>query len=516
MTVIAYEILIGYGSETGNARTLAHELAAHPDFASFHPRVMPLNEITAEDLAGDAPLIIISASFGDGDPPGNAEAFLELLRQSGPLPGLRHAIFGLGDTGYPSFCGFTRNLDSLLQARQATALMNRVDADSCFRDFFERWRPVLHKVLHGDAEAGKALLLQVRAYGENSAFEAPVLERRQLSHGDGEPAWNIRLSVADSGMVWQAGDTLNVLPENDPQLLQAIADWYGDATAVEQLRHKELRLVSKGVLRELAKLADSEALKDLLKFKQRKALEDYLHHADILDVLQDHATPQSVPPAELARLLSPALIRSYSIASPCDGETIDLCVRRVRYEHAGRLHQGAATRWLLEADGPVRVYCRSSPGFHLVGDTAVPLILIGTGTGIAPLIGLLRELKQRGQQRETCLIFGEKTRAGDFLYQEDLQALQAEGVLGSLHTAFSRDGEQKYYVQHAIAEQASALRDMLERGAHLYVCGNKAHLEGAVSSAINQVMGGDGSVPASPDSYWRQMAREGRLHLELY
>lgn len=519
MTVIAYEIVIGYGSETGNARTLAQELASHPDFAPFFPRLMPLNDITADDLAGDAPLIIISASFGDGDPPGNAEAFLDLLRQSGPLPGLRYAIFGLGDTGYPNFCGFTRQLDALLAERQASPLMNRVDADSNFRAFFETWRPVLLQVLNGDTEAGRALTLQVRAYGENNAFEAPVVAREQLSHGEGEPAWNIRLSVAGSGMAWQAGDTLNVLPENDPQLLQALADWYGDDSAIEQLRHKELREVSKGVLRELAKLADSEALKELLKFKQRKALEDYLYHADILDVLNDHASPQSVPLADLVKLLSPPLIRSYSIASPDNGETIDLCVRRVRYEHNGRLHQGAATRWLLEADRPVRVYCRSNPGFHMTPNPDAPVILIGTGTGIAPLLGLLRELKQRGQQRETFLIFGEKTRAGDFLYRDELQALHAEGVLGQLHTAFSRDGTQKYYVQHAMADQADALRDMLGRGAHLYLCGNKAHLEAAVSAAVNQLMG-DGSEggggAAGSDSYWRRMAREGRLHLELY
>ncbi|MDO4232903.1 MAG: sulfite reductase flavoprotein subunit alpha [Lautropia sp.] len=510
-----YPIVIGFGSESGNARDLAQALYNHPDLQAFSPRLLPLNEVTADFLTGNEPLIIITSSFGDGEPPSNAEAFLNALNEAGPLPHLRYAVFGLGDTGYPTFCGFSKQVDRLLAERKATPIMNRVDADSNFRNFFEKWVPVLVKALHGDEEAAKALTLQVRAYGEHDAFPAPVLERKRLNTSE-PAAWHVRLSVKGSGMHWRAGDTLNVLPENDPALLQAIADWYGDADAITLLRHRELRLVSKGVLRELGKFNDNEALKDLLKFKNRKELEDYLWHADVLDVLQDFCSPQQVPLTELAKLLSPVLIRSYSIASPDNGEHLDLCLREVRYEHKGRLHRGSATRWLTSTDTPVRVYCRSNPGFHLIPDSQAPLILIGTGTGIAPLMGLLREMQARGEKRETCLIFGEKQREHDFLYQSELEALQQEGTLGSLHPAFSRDGEQKYYVQHAIADQAASLRDMLARGAHVYLCGNKAHLEGVVSSAIDQIMTDTPEAPADGSSYWKQLARSARLHLELY
>lgn len=510
-----YPIVIGFGSESGNARGLAQELHSHPDLQAFSPRLLPLNEITAELLTGDAPLILITSSFGDGEPPSNAEAFLNALNEAGPLPGLRYAVFGLGDTGYPTFCGFSKQVDRLLTERKATPLMNRVDADSNFREFFDQWVPVLVKALHGDEEAAKALTLQVRAYGEHDAFPAPVLERRRLNTSE-PAAWHVRLSVQGSGMHWRAGDTLNVLPENDPELLQAIADWYGDADATTLLRHRELRLVSKGVLRELGKLSDNEALKDLLKFKNRKALDDYLWHADVLDVLQDFCTPGQVPLVELSKLLSPTLIRSYSIASPDHDAHLDLCVREVHYEHKGRTHRGSATRWLTTTDEPVRVYCRSNPGFHLTPDASVPLILIGTGTGIAPLLGLLREMQTRGERRETCLIFGEKQREHDFLYQSELEAMQQDGTLGQLHLAFSRDGAQKYYVQHAIADQAAALQDMLARGAHIYLCGNKAHLEAAVSGAIDQIMADTADAPADGGSYWKQLARSARLHLELY
>ena len=227
------------------------------------------------------------------------------------------------------------------------------------------------------------------------------------------------------------------------------------------------------------------------------------------------ANARHVPLAELAKLLSPCLIRAYSIASHGEAGHIDLCVREVDYEHKGRRHRGTATRFLLTHEGPFRIYCRSNPGFHLAGSADTPLILIGTGTGIAPLMGLLREMQASGVKRENCLIFGEKRRAEDFLYQEELEAMQQEGVLGELITAFSRDGAEKYYVQNAIADHAERLRPMLENGAHVYVCGNKAHLEEAVAQAFDTLMADSDRLPAN-DRWWKLMQREGRVHLELY
>jgi len=336
------------------------------------------------------------------------------------------------------------------------------------------------------------------------------------STGTSRPAaYHLRLDTTDSGMVWRAGDTVYVMAENDPQLLGALAKYYGSFDATALLRHKELRQISKGVLRDLAKLTGNEKLKDLQKFKNRKALEEYLYHADILDILKDFASPGSVPLPELAKLLSACLVRAYSIASHGEAGHLDLCVREVDYEHKGRRHRGTATRFLLTHEGPFRIYCRANPGFHLAGSADTPLILVGTGTGIAPLIGLLREMQAQGIRRETVLIFGEKHRSEDFLYEDELKALQQEGVLGTLITAFSRDGAEKYYVQNAIADHAGRLRPMLEKGAHVYVCGNKAHLEEAVAQAFDTLMADSDRLPAH-DRWWKLMQREGRVHLELY
>lgn len=497
-------LLVGFASESGNARALAHRLGA--DLQPHGPQVLPFNDIDVASLGHGDVLLAISSSFGDGEPPANGEMFYEALRQTPALTGLRYAVFGLGDTGYPRFCGFTKALDAALSERQAQPLLHRVDADLGYEQFFRQWQPVLGQVLDGDIDAGQGLRLQVTAYGEDNAFVAPILERRRLNSSE-PAAWHLQLGIAGSGMAYRAGDTLHVVPENDPALLQALAAWYGDAAAVAALHDRELRLLGKGVLRELARLGGSEGLKGLLKISQKRELDAYLHGLDLLDVLQDHATPDSVPLARLRELLSPRLPRAYSIAShPCDDQ-LSLCVREVRYSLRGRERLGTATGSLLQGGDHARVYCRSNPGFHLPDSAGTPLLLIGTGTGIAPLMGLMQELQANACEREVHLVFGEKHSQHDYLYREQLQDWYSRGVLAGLHTAFSRDGAEKIYVQHVLQQRASEVRDVLARGGHLYLCGNKRHLEGAVREAIDAIAG---------EGQWDALRNEGRIHCELY
>lgn len=505
-------VLVGYGSESGNARALAQRLGTQAFLQPYGPAVLPLDEVDPASLGPQDALLIVCSSFGDGEPPGNAERFLEALTRTRTLPHLRYAVFGLGDTAYPRFCGFSKTLDALLAERLATALINRVDADANYAAFFERWLPVLEQVLGGDLQAGRELTLQVKAYGESDAFAAEVLERRRLSASD-PAAWHVRLDIAGSGIVYRAGDTLHVVPENDEDLLGRLASWYGQPDAATVLRYKELRQIGKPLLRELARLGGSETLKGLTKVSQRAALEAYLYGADLLDVLEDHCTPDTVPLASLAELLPGCLPRAYSIASRADADSLDLCVREVRYTRGGRVRNGACTGWLLShRTERVRIFSRANPGFYLPPDTGCPLILIGTGTGVAPLMGLMREAAASDGRREICLIFGEKRSDQDFLYRDELEALRDGKVLDRLITAFSRDTDAKYYVQDAMAEHGDYLSGLLRRDAHIYLCGNKRHLEGAVEQAVSGLMEAD----AAQQAPWRALSGQGRLHRELY
>jgi len=516
MPELIERIVIGYGSESGNARGLTQRLLRLPLLQPYELAVQDLNNLDLATLTPRDRLVIVSSSFGDGDPPANAERFIDQLNQQTDLNGLQYAIFGLGDTAYPTFCGFTKVLDAALLAKQAKPFINRVDADTDFEGFFDTWCDTLAAVLGGDKRAGQTLNLQVTAYGENAAWPARVISRTRLN-GTAPYAQQIRLDIEGSGIKYRAGDNLYVLAQNDPQLLTHIGAWFGRDDAPALLATKELRQLGKSLLRDIAKVSQHETLKGLLKVSARKELEAYLYGKDLLDVLSDFCEPGQVSLDELVEWLPDNLPRAYSIASHDNPNYVDLCIREVAYTLGDRQRRGTATGYLVGDNPQVQVFVRSNPRFHLPKQVEHPLLLIGTGTGIAPLIALLEQLEQQPGSAPTCLIFGDRHRDSDFLYQSRLEGWQQQGVLDQVLTAFSRDSDRRYYVQDAMIEHGAYLWQMLSQGAHLYVCGNKNNLERAIDQALATVAMTFGQLSEEAAlEYVADLSVSERVHKELY
>lgn len=516
MPELIERIVIGYGSESGNARGLAQRLLRLPCLRPYEVVELDLNQLHPEMLGSRDCLLIVTSSFGDGEPPGNANRFLDILEACASLAGLRFAVFGLGDTAYPTFCGFSKAIDAALLAKGATSIINRVDADTDFEGFFDIWCATLEAVLKGDTRAGTTLQLQVTAYGENAAWPARVIFRTRLNT-IAPFAHQIRLDIEGSGIKYRAGDNLYVLAENDPQLLALIGQWFGRDDAPKLLATKELRKISKSVLRDLAKACEHETLAGLLKVSKRKELEAYLYGKDLLDVLQDFCTPQQLSLEQLAEWLPENLPRPYSIASHDNANYVDLCIREVAYTLADRPHNGTATGHLSGNSPVIRVFARSNPQFHLPKKVEHPVLLLGTGAGIAPLIALLEQLERQDDGVQTTLIFGDRHRESDFLYQSRIEAWQEKGVLSKVVTAFSRDTESRYYVQHAMVEQGAWLWSMLNKGAHLYLCGNRANLERAIEQALVSIAETFGALGEDDaNTYVQALASSGRIHKELF
>jgi sulfite reductase (NADPH) flavoprotein alpha-component len=515
MSVYGKRLVIGFASETGNARSLANTLYLDPEFAAFEPSITSLADFDLARFDHNDRLVVISSSFGDGEPPANAEGFLEALKSLSDPHSLRYAIFGIGDVAYPNFCGFTKALDATLKELGATSFVNRVDADTDYYAFFESWRSVLLAVLRGNDQAGLSLDLQVRSYGENNAFAAPIIERRKLN-GATPYAWHYRFDIAGSGINYRAGDNLYLLPDNDPDLLARLAEWFNQPDATDLFATKELRIIGKSFLRQLARLADSEALKDLLKIGNKKALEDYLYGRDVLDVIQDFVNPELAPASDIAALLPTIQPRAYSIASHGNPDHIDLCVRDVSYDFLGRQRRGTATGFLNRA-GAGPIFVRANPRFHLSATVDHPLIMVGTGTGIGPFMGLLEQAGRSARSAGTCLVFGDRHRSSDFLYEERIRSWEKTNVVGRLITAFSRDSAEPYYVQHALMENAGHVWQMLDEGAHVYVCGNKTNLDRSIDAALRNIATSAGGLtPACADQFLQDMVQSQRLHKELY
>lgn len=516
MPALIERIVIGYGSESGNARGLTQRLLHLLGVQPYELAVQDLNTLNLDTLTKQDLLIIVCSSFGDGEPPGNADRFMDQLSQQEHLTDQPYAIFGLGDTAYPTFCGFTKSLDAMLLQKQAKPWINRVDADTDFEGFFDTWCATLAAVLKGDRRAGTTLQLQVTAYGEHAAWPARVISRTRLN-ATAPYAWQVRLDIEGSGIKYRAGDNLYVLAQNDGQLLAQIGQWFGREDAHALLATKELRQLSKALLREVARASQHEVLKNLLKVSHRKDLETYLYGKDILDVLDDFCEPQQLTLEALAEWLPDVLPRAYSIASHDNSGYVDLCIREVAYEMAGRSRSGTATGHLAGSPPDVRVFARSNPRFHLPRQVEHPLVLIGTGTGIAPLIALLEQVEQQNNPVQTCLIFGDRRRASDFLYQARLENWQEKGVLDEVITAFSRDTDTRYYVQDAMFDHGAYLWTLLGQGAHLYLCGNKSNLERAIDKAMVNIAMTFGQLSEEDaQTFATELSASDRVHKELY
>lgn len=518
MSLITH-IHIAYGSESGNAEKLAQQLAQQPFLNHYSTSLSTLNETDLTTFNPNSLLLVLTSSFGDGEPPENADEFAEKLENLTAC-NVKYAIFGLGDITYDKFCGYSKQLDSLLQAKQAQAIIERVDADLNYQEIFKQWLPLVEQALAQPNEFPIPHQLSVQAYGEESTYQAEVIEIKHLAQS--EPAvYHLRLSLKESGIFYQAGDLIYVKVTQPDSLLSEYANWFNDTNAIEQLRHKELRLLSKNVLRDVQKICGSAELKDLTKISNKKALEQYLYGHDLLDVLRDFDPNKTVTLADLDTILSNLSARAYSISS-C-GKThpdyVDLCIRHVYYQLDGRDYQGTASDYLakLQAGDFVSIFAKANPNFRLPENLNAPVVMIGSGTGIAPHIAFLQALENQYQNVESYLFFGERYREKDFLYQNELENYLANGTLTQLFTAFSRDQAEKFYVQDVLATKAELIWKLIQKGSYFYICGSKA-MSKAVDAELIKIadqIGGEAYIDDFNNVIARLVA-EGRLMRDVY
>ncbi len=507
---------IAYGSESGNAKQLAEELFQQLD-SSHSPLLMTLNEVDLDALQENDTLLIITSSFGDGEPTGNAELFYEKLIAQ-PLIQCKFAVFGLGDVSYSQFCGFSIAVDKCLRECGAFPIAQRVDADTHYRYFFEQWKNAILEHFAGNESTLKNLNLQVKAYSENQSFPATIQTAKQINSGE-FPVFDIHIDITGSGMNYQPGDLLYVLPPPNQSTLSRLADFYG-ALSEEQLTafgNKELRQIGKPILRALVKKTANPDLKKLIKMSAAAELAKYLYGRDIADILNDFCTPDKVGIDDLLAILSNQLPRAYSIAScgKASPNLVRLCVREVDYELDGKHYYGSGSHFLSHsaAGSEVRVYVRANPHFHLPDDRKTPVIMIGSGTGIAPYLGFL----EQHRQGESHLFFGERYRQHDFLYCDELARHIENGSLTALYTAFSRDQEQKYYVQDALTEQGDTVWQLLQDNAEIYLCGSKNNLAKPIDNALRDIAIRHGNLNEEEAKAWLlALNSDNRFHKDLY
>jgi sulfite reductase (NADPH) flavoprotein alpha-component len=199
---------------------------------------------------------------------------------------------------------------------------------------------------------------------------------------------------------------------------------------------------------------------------------------------------------------------------------VHLTVATVRYESHGRIRKGVASAFLAERWGGEKtagVFVHTAKHFRLPEDGNTPIIMVGPGTGVAPFRAYLQERKATGAKGKNWLFFGEQTRAKDYLYEQELAALQAEGVLHKLDVAFSRDQSHKIYVQDKMRESAAELWAWLQEGAHFYVCGDGARMAKDVDTELHRIAESQGGKsPEEAAAYVESLKKEKRYKKDVY
>ncbi len=526
VSAAAVKVLVLYGTESGNAEKLADRTAKALKQRGQQAVVKNMADVSVAELRRQTHALIVVSTWGDGEPPDGATAFYkELMAAEEGIASLNYSVCALGDTSYEKFCQVGKDIDAKLESLGAQRVVPRVDCDVDYEDSYVGW---LESAIAGLVPVASAIVAPVTGvaatdtavvYDKKNPFAAEVLDHVLLNgKGSAKETIHLEFSLAGSGMTYEPGDALAVVPENAAEVvadLLNVAKLSGDeavtlkgATAATSLREALTRELdatglSRSVLTKLHELRPQPQLAALLQEDAKDSLKQYVYGRQLVDALADFA-PDGVDAAGLVGLMRKLPPRLYSIASSplAHPDEVHLTVAAVRYHSHGRQRKGVASTFLADqakVGERVAVYTHANKNFRLPADSSTPIIMVGPGTGVAPFRAFVEHRAAVGATGQSWLFFGDQRYLYDFLYQLEWQEHLKNGSLSRLDVAFSRDQPEKVYVQQRMLEKGKELYAWLQEGAHFYVCGDAARMAHDVHEAlidIHQLHGGLGRSAA--------------------
>ncbi|MFZ4765230.1 MAG: diflavin oxidoreductase [Roseimicrobium sp.] len=500
-------LLIAYGSQSGNAETLAKRLGKEASGRGFAAQVAGLDSVQPSQLVEAQNVLVITSTWGEGEMPDNALSFWDTLNQNGTSPkldGVRFSVLALGDKNYgDTFCLAGRKLDERLAELGGTRVHPRVDCDVEFADLAKAWSEgVFHALQEGSVAAPAAAVATApvaedksTGYSKKNPFPARLLINRKLNgEGSAKDTRHIEFSLEGSGLNYEAGDALGVCVQNCADVVDSVIAAHGFDAATPVI---------------LPDGGQAPLHEALMKHYEMRAL---------LGKKPENATT----PAEFVDALRKLQPRLYSIASSpkAHPDEVHLCVAAVRYEKDGIAHKGVASTFLAERlalGDTTGVSIHTAKHFRVPANGDTRIIMVGPGTGIAPFRAFLEERQATGAKGGNWLFFGDQKRKQDFLYEEQILAWLKDGHLTRLDTAFSRDQAEKVYVQDRMMSAASELWQWLDSGAHFYVCGDAARMAKDVDAALHSIIQQQGGKSAEDAAaYVADMKKTKRYARDVY
>jgi sulfite reductase (NADPH) flavoprotein alpha-component len=491
----AEPLAILYASESGNAERLAQDAGKLARKNGFKPKLIDFADLDVATLAREKHLLVIAATWGEGEPPSRAaRAYGELIAASEPrLDGVDFGVLALGDSAYAEFCATGKTIDAKLEALGAKRAVERVDCDLDFEQAADTWiKGALERIAPARERPTNVVAVDftARVGGESGRepLTAEIVEHINLNSSRSEKETiHLVLGFERGAPAYEPGDSLDLFAHNDPALVEAILGAAGlaadDALRTALTSERDITTLSPATIEKFASLTGHDGARKLSAEGQARA---FVEGRQLIDLLE--AFPAKLAAEQLTALTRPLPPRAYSVASSRKdvGDEAHLLISAVRYEAHGRARSGVASTYVTDrrrVGETLRVRLKPNKHFRLP-EHARDIIMIGPGTGVAPFRAFVQERRATGASGRNWLFFGDRNFTHDFLYQLEWQDALKDGTLARLDLAFSRDTPEKIYVQHRLWQRRRDVVDWLENGATLYVCGDAKAMAKDVRAAL--------------------------------
>lgn len=540
-TVEAAPLTVLYGTESGNSEALADKTVKAAKKKGIKASMKNLADLQPSDLAKFEQMAVIISTWGDGEPPEAVESFYQaFLKEEPDLKGTRFSVCALGDTSYEQFCETGKVFDQRLEALGSERLTEREDCDVDFDEAYESWVGRLFEQV-GSAGAvvkdfAAVASIPAVAYDKKNPFPAEVLDSVVLNgEGSAKETLHLELSLAGSGLEYEPGDSLAVVPVNAEDVVSDLLKVTG-FSAEEEVEIKggeklplgealrtrlDITALSRAIARKYSALAANEELARLLGDDATAEFREWIWGRQIVDLLEAFPV-RELTAQQLVSVMRKLPPRLYSIASSPKAHPgeVHLTVAAVRYSGYGRDRKGVASTFLADdapVGGKVGVYVHRNMNFRLPANDQTPIIMVGPGTGIAPFRAFVEERAERGAAGESWLFFGDQKYSYDFLYQLEWQEHLKEKNLTRLDVAFSRDQPEKIYVQDVMRERSGELYQWLKKGAYFYVCGDAERMAKDVHRTLIEIVAREGGLSEEEAvTYVDKLKKDKRYQRDVY
>lgn len=533
-------LTILYGTHTGRSKALAKVLCEKASAQNIECVTKPMDDYKTKQLKDEKNVLVIVSTHGEGEPPEMAEDFHEFItgKRAPKLDGLNYSVLALGDKSYKLFCQTGVEIDEAFKKAGANELVPIVKCDVDYEEDAAKWtEDVLNELekLQPEPSAQPLQKASVKeeevVYSRKNPFKSTVLDKTRITGRDSDKeVYHLELSLEGSGIKYEPGDALGVIAQNPLQLVKDIIKSLGVInnevveTRIGKLQfnealehHYEITTLTRDVIEKYAEKTGLKEVQDILEDEEK--LDHYLYGHDVLDLLQEY--PAKLTATEFLEVLRPLPPRLYSISSSQESveDEVHITVSRVRYENKGRKRYGACSTFLadrLEVDETALIYIDKNPNFRLA-ENGNPIIMVGAGTGIAPYRAFLQQREVENKKGKSWLFFGERRFSSDFLYQVEWQKYLKKGYLEKIDLAFSRDQDEKVYVQHKLKEQQEEVFNWLQNGASFYLCGDMKYMARDVQQTLLDIIKTQGGMTdKKARAYFKKLKKEKRFMADVY